>query len=126
MTSAAEAVQGTASAALKSWSRRVRLLFWAAVITGIASGVVAIVLDGTLRASFAAVSIVCLAAAGYCVITAWLPTSDSPPIDLEVPPSEPPVPQSQIALIYDPGRLPNNWLESDACKPTLADAERRT
>jgi hypothetical protein len=110
--------------ARKGWSRRARLLTLLATMAGMASCIVAIALDATPRAAFAAASIVCLATAAFCATTAWLEASVSPPIDLESPTAEPPVPQSQVALIYDAGEPPNNSLESDACKPRAPQAER--
>jgi hypothetical protein len=108
MTIAPESGLAAASAGRKTWSRRAWVLTLLAAVAGIASGIVAIVLDGAPRASFAAASIVCLATMAYCAATVWLETSHNPPIDLEAPLPEPPVPQSQVTLVYDPSKPPNN------------------
>lgn len=85
------------------WSRRTWLLTSLAAVAGIVQGIAAIALGGASRAPLAAASLVCLMTAAYCLATVLLETSDNMPIDLDAPPPEPPVPQSPVALIYDPG-----------------------
>jgi hypothetical protein len=92
----------TRAAGNASW-RHAWLLTALAAVAGIVLGIAAIAFEGASRASLAAASLVCLVTAAYCLATVLLETSDNPPIDLEAPPPEPPVPQSPVALIYDPG-----------------------
>jgi len=103
-------------------SRRAWVLALAAGLAGIALGVAAAILDGALRAPLAAASIVCAVTAAFCVATVLLETSDSPPIDLEAPPAELPIPESPVALVHDPGKPTINGLESDALKTTRASS----
>jgi hypothetical protein len=78
------------------------LLTLLATLAGIALGIAALLLDGDLRASLAAGSIVCLVAAAVCTGIVMAETSDSAPVDfLEAGPPEPPAPHDQVMLVYD-------------------------
>lgn len=103
MTSDTHEVRPTAmGTAHNRWSRRAWLLTSLAAVAGIVLGIAAIAFEGPSRAPLAAASLVCFITAAYCLATVLLETSDNPPIDFEAPPPEPPVPQSPVALIYDP------------------------
>ena len=116
MTIAKESAFSSRKPDRKAWPPRARLLTLLAAVVGIASGIIAIVLDGTLRTSFAAASIVCLAAATYCITTVWLDTSYGPPVDLEAPTPEPPVSQSYVTLVHDPGQPQGGSSETETFK----------
>jgi len=103
-------------------SRRVWVLTLASGLAGIAFGVAAAIVDGTLRAPLAAASIVCAVTAALCVATVCFEATNSPPIDIEAPPNEPPMPESPVALVHDAGEPPNNSFESDALKTTRASS----
>lgn len=103
MTSHTHEVRPAATRVARSrWSRRAWLLTSLAALAGIVLGTAAIAFEGASRAPLAAASLVCLVTAAYCLATVLLETSDNPPIDLDAPPLEPPVPQSPVALICDP------------------------
>ena len=98
------------------------MLTLVAGLAGIALGVAAVIVDGSLRAPLAAASIVCVVTAAFCVVTVLFDASNSPPVDLEAPPPELPIPESPVALVHDSGKPPNNSFESDALKTTRASS----
>jgi hypothetical protein len=100
--------------------RRVWRLTLVPVVACIVCGVLAMILDGPPRVWLAAGSIVLLVTAAYCIGVIGWESSAGPPVDIEESPAEPPVPQSQVALIYDSGTPPNNSLEGDESKATRA------
>src|SRR5215470_10885423 len=102
-TSTHEPPRATAKTSRRITSRRAWVLTLVAGLAGIALGVAAAIVDGSLRASLAAASIVCAITAALCLATVLLEASNSPPIDIEAPPTEPPVPQSPVVLVHDPG-----------------------
>jgi hypothetical protein len=97
-----ETTRAATRAAGNASSRRAWLLTALAAVAGIVFAIAAIAFEGAPWAPLVAASLVCLVTAVYCLATVLLETSDDPPIDLEAPPPEPPVPQSPVALIYDP------------------------
>ena len=84
-----------------------------AALAVIACGLIARILDGALGAAFGGAAIVLLITAFFCVGVTSQELSSGPPFDPDEPPPIPPVPQSQVALVYDPG----DSLEPDATKP---------
>jgi hypothetical protein len=101
----------------RSVPRRAWLLASVAALAGIACGPIALILDGALGAAFGGAAIALLITAFFCVGVTSQELSSGPPFDPDEPPPIPPVPQSQVALIYDPGETPNNSLEREAAKP---------
>ena len=72
--------------------------------------------EGTPRATFAGTAIVFLVAAFFCVGATSLESHSGPAFDPDEPPAEPPVPQSQVTLVYDPKKAPDNS-PTNACRP---------
>lgn len=107
----------------KARSSRGWLLTLIAALVGVVLGVMAIILDGALRGSFGVASIVFLVTAGYCGMSVAWDALDDPPIDFEAPSPEPPVPQSQITLVYDPGAPPGVGVKNDADTETRHSRE---
>jgi hypothetical protein len=96
----------------RAWS----LAVFAAVV-GIVSGILAMFLSGMPRAVLAAAAFVFLLTAFLCIGFNSIESRSGPPFDPDEPPAEPPVPQTQVTLVYDPKEAPNNCLERDAAKP---------
>lgn len=88
-------------------ARAWRLSLLATLIGGAAAGLAAM-FEGTPRAIFAGAAIVFLIAAFFCVGVTSLESQRGPPFDPDAPPAEPPVPQSQVTLVYDPSKAPND------------------
>jgi hypothetical protein len=87
---------------------RAWILTLSAALAGIAAGIVAVVLEGTLRAAFAGAAIVFISTAFFCAGVTSLESSSGPGFDLDEPPPIPPVPQSQVTLVYNPREAPDN------------------
>jgi hypothetical protein len=102
----------TRKAPARAW-----LLTLLATLAAIAAGIVAVMLDGTTRAAFAGAAMVFSITAFFCAGFTSLEATSDPPFDPDEPPPIPPVPQSQVTLVYDPRERPNNSLERDAAKP---------
>lgn len=98
------------------WPARSWLLTLLAVLAGAAAGVVAVMLDGTASSAFAGAAIVFFVTAFFCAGITSLESHSGPAFELDEPPPTPPVPQSQVTLIYDPKGTPNNSLEREAAK----------
>jgi hypothetical protein len=77
----------------------------------IAAATLAFILRGTPRVVLGAAAIVLMITAFFCVGVTSLEAHSGPLFDPDEPPAEPPVPQSQVTLIYDPKATPNNSLE---------------
>lgn len=73
-----------------------------ATFVGIAAGGLALLLEAMPRAVFAAAAVVFLLTAFVCFGITSLESRGDPPFDPDAPAGEPPVPQSQVTLIYDP------------------------
>ena len=97
----------------RSVPRRAWLLASVAALAGLACGLIALILDGALGVAFGGAAIVLLITAFVCVGVTSQEFSSGPPFDPDEPPPIPPVPQSEVALIYDPGETPNHGLERD-------------
>jgi hypothetical protein len=106
---------------------RPKVLAFLATVAGILFGILAIVLEGAQRATFASIAIVLLAVAAYCASAIWLESSGRRLVDLEEPPGEPPAPGSQVALIHDPGTPLSNTLQvaSDKGAPERGRREHK-
>jgi hypothetical protein len=90
-----------------------------AAIAGITAAGVATVLDGTTRAVLAGAAIILLATAFFCLGATSLEAHSGPPFDPDEPSEEPPAPQSQVTLVYDPKEKPNK-----ASQRTLDNSRR--
>ena len=97
----------------KAAPRRAWPLTLVTVVAALASGAIAMLIDGTPRAAFGGASIVFLIAAFFCAGITSLESHDDPPFDPDEPAPTPPVPQSPITLVYDPGEMPKPPLERD-------------
>jgi hypothetical protein len=95
-----------------------------ATFAGLAAVGLAVICDGPPRAAFDSVAIVLLVTAFFCDGFTSLESHNGPPFDPDELPVEPPVPQSQVTLIYDPIEAPNNILERDS-KPRDSGRRRR-
>jgi hypothetical protein len=111
------ATPGSESRGARKVPTRAWRLALLAALAGIAAGTLALILQGAPRAVFGAAAVVLLVTAFFCVGVTSLESHSGPPFDPDEPPAEPPVPQSQVTLIYDPKETPNNSLERDAAKP---------
>lgn len=101
---------------------RAWLLTLLAALAGIIAGIVAAMLEGTPRAAFAGAAIVFFFTAFFCAGVTSLESSSGPPFDPDEPPPIPPVPKSQVTLVYNPTEMPNNSLERDeACREAQAE-----
>jgi len=114
-----QATQGSVSRSNRKVPARAWRLSVLATIAGIGAGALAVILEGTPCALFAGAAIVLLVTAFFCIGVTALESQSGPPVDPDEPPTEPPVPQSEVTSVYDPKETPNK-----AFQRTLEDSRR--